>query len=547
MPTTCSHWHEPGSLICSGVGVLAVAGIALAVVGAQAREPGAALAAQEVAAEAAERVAPDQPPLVLEQGGIWPRHQDASIIPAPWALPRVEKCDPTASLRGWPPGQDAPPFPFHEGQTFGIAQLEALRDYLPPVIWEYRDKFFFEGMQLVIGRCFNDYSPPPFYRAATAAHAGEPKLTSDGGIVDYRAGQPFPPDRIEPTDPEAGLKWAWNFELRYQGAGFWGDFRTSDMVGRAGRTEPFVGKIFRAQTAFRSDRRRNGYKVAGARGKHWVAGGVMLEPFDARHYAWRQYRDLDHMTEADRTDDLHAYLPNFRRVRRLPANGIEGIYMPSFSVGVVKPMVIAGLGGGAAGSGGGAAGVGGAVAGSITTKRSGFEGMEMRPLLYSIRVLGVQDVLTPINAGTPVFPLDPERDFGPWGLSFGNDRWDLRRAVVLEGRAKQQRSGDQVVRFLQYVDLQTLAPLYYASWDYRDEPIDVGMHAGRWSDEREGYPAWPDDPQRPIRVIDTVGASFANISVDGGWRRESWEIVSTPPPDPAFRRSLSVSNLTKHR
>ena len=121
------------------------------------------------------------------------------------------------------------------------------------------------------------------------------------------------------------------------------------------------------------------------------------------------------------------------------------------------------------------------------------------------------------------------------------------QAVVLEGRAKQQRSGDQVVRFLQYVDLQTLAPLYYASWDYRDEPIDVGMHAGRWSDEREGYPAWPDDPQRPIRVIDTVGASFANISVDGGWRRESWEIVSTPPPDPAFRRSLSVSNLTKHR
>ncbi|MBW2267192.1 MAG: DUF1329 domain-containing protein [Deltaproteobacteria bacterium] len=547
MPTNCSPWAEPGSLSRRCIGLLVAAGVALAAGGAQARGRGSLLAAQEVAAHAAERVAPERLPLVLEKAGVWPRHEDATSIPAPWVFPRVAKCDPAANLRGWPPGRDAPPFPFHEGQTFGMAQLEALRDYLPPFIWEHREKFFFQGMQLVIGRCFNDYSPPGFYRAATAAHAGEPKLTSSGGLVDYRAGLPFPPDRIEPTDPEAGLKWAWNFELRYQGAGFWGDFRTSDMVGRGGRAEPFVGEIFRALTAFRSERRRKGYKAPGAPGKHWVAGGVMREPFDARHYSWRQYRALENMTEAGRTDDLHAYLPNFRRVRRLPGSGVEGIYMPSFSVGVVKPMVVAGLGGGIGGSGGGAAGVGGAVAGSITTKRSGFEGIEMRPLLYSIRVLGVQDILTPINASTPAFPVDPQRDFGPWGLSFANDRWDLRRAVVLQGRAKEERGGDRVVRFVQYVDLQTLAPLYYASWDHRDELIDVGMHVGRWSEEREGYPAWPDAPERPIRVIDTVGAAFANISVEGGWRRESWEIISTPPPDQEFKRLLSVGNLTRRR
>ena len=56
----------------------------------------------------------------------------------------------------------------------------------------------------------------------------------------------------------------------------------------------------------------------------------------------------------------------------------------------------------------------------------------MRPLLYVMELVGVQDVLTPINANTPSYPLDPQRDFGPWGLSFANDRWDLRRAVVLE-------------------------------------------------------------------------------------------------------------------
>ena len=226
--------------------------------------------------------------------------------------------------------------------------------------------------------------------------------------------------------------------------------------------------------------------------------------------------------------------------------GLEGIYVPSFAAGAVKPVVLGGIGG--AGLGGGAgAGVGGALASSITIKRSGFEGVEMRPLLYRVRVVAVQDVLTPINAHTPAFPEDPQRDFGPWGLSFANDTWDVRRAVVLEGRAREERGGEQVQRFVQYVDLESLAPLYYASWNSRDEPIDVGMHVGRWSEERPDYRRWPDDPERPVRVIDTVGAAFANLSVDGGWRRESWGIVATPPQDDVVRRDLSVSNLTKRR
>jgi hypothetical protein len=44
-----------------------------------------------------------------------------------------------------------------------------------------------------------------------------------------------------------------------------------------------------------------------------------------------------------------------------------------------------------------------------------------------------------------------------------------------------------------------------------------------------------------------VGAAFANLSEDGGWRRESWTVVSTPPPDRTVKREISVSNLTKRR
>jgi hypothetical protein len=294
-----------------------------------------------------------------------PRHEDAALVPLPWALPPADSCRPEGGLHGWPPGRDAPPVPFESGDTFGVEKIGVLEDFLPPFIWEYRDRFFYEGMRLEIGRCFADYGPPGFYRSATASHAGQARITEDGGIADYSAGLPFPPDRIPPDDPDLGTKWAWNFELRYQGAGFWGKFRTSDMVGRDGRAEPFVGEIFKVQTAFRSDRDGTGYEPRGAKQKHWVAGGLLFEPFDARHYAWRQYRHRDHLTKPDRSDDLHAYLPDFRRVRRVPSAGIEGIYMPSFSVGVVKPTSVAGVGSDS--SGGGAAGGSAAAASSITT------------------------------------------------------------------------------------------------------------------------------------------------------------------------------------
>jgi hypothetical protein len=483
----------------------------------------------------------------LAQGEAAPGPEtEGAPAPLPWALPQPDSCQPEGGLQGWPPGQDAPPIPFEPGDHFAVNRVEVLKDFIPPFIWEYRDRFFYEGMRLEIGRCFADYSPPDFFRSATETFAGQAKLTKEGGIVEYTAGLPFAPDHITPDDPQAGLAWAWNFELRYQGAGFWGKFRTVDMVGRDGRAEPFLGEIFKAQTAFRADRAEEGYKAPGAKGKHWVGGGLLFEPFDARHYAWRQYRDVEHMTSAERSDDLHAYLPGFRRVRRVPSTGVEGLYMPSFSVGVQQPTTLAGVGAAIGGGVGGGAGVA-APATTITTKRSGFEGLEMRPLLYQIRVLGVQDVLTPINADRPGYPTQTEREFGPWGLSFASDTWDLRRAVVLEGRAKEGRGGKRVDRFIQYIDVQTLAPLYYASWDSREEQIDVGMHVGRWSEEREDYPRWPDDPERPVRVIDPVGAAFANISEDGGWRRESWEIVSTPPDDRTLKRTLSVNNLTKRR
>ncbi len=484
--------------------------------------------------------------------GAWPAAAPARSESGPWALPPPDSCAPNGGLRGWPIGQDAPPIPFHTGDVIDLGKLEVLKNYLPPALWEERDRFFFEGQRLEIGPCFRDYGPPAFFQEATEKERGKTHLQDNGGIAGYRAGLPFPPDTIAPDDPQAGLKWAWNVAERYQAGGFKAKFRVVDMVGRSGRAEPFEGELFVLSLSGRADRAAADYKVPGAGTQEWVGGGVMTTPFAAREYAWRQYRDIASLADPDRSDDLHAFLPQWRKVRRINSNQIEGIFMPSFSVGVQSASQLS-LGGGTGAMGGTSSSVGGvAVAvggggGSISPKRTGFEGLVLRPLLYDFKLLGLQDVLTPINAAAPSYPEANERNFGPWGLSFGSDRWDLRRALVLEGRFKGTRGGDQTARLVLYVDLETLQPLYYLSYDRREEAIDVGMFVGRWSEDRADYPKWPDDPTRPVQVIDSVGESFANLSEGGGWRRESWSMVAIPPSDVNVPGLLSVDSLTKRR
>jgi len=452
-----------------------------------------------------------------------------------WKLPAPHSCQTDTSTT--PNLIDAPPFPFKTGDTIGAEQIDMLREFIPSLLWENRDQFFFEGMSLEVGACFADYGPPAFYHEASEKFRGQAKLLADGGLDAYTAGQPFPADAIDPADPQAGLKWAWNYEQRYQAAGFSADFRISDIVGAYGRAEPFLGHIYKAQLAHRADLADSGYRTKGARSTLWVAGGEMSEPFNARGHAWRQFRDLESETDASRTDDLHAYIATARRVRRLTAAYIEGLYLPSFSVGVSSlPQMDGADGGGAAENPGD----------TVTPRRSGWEGLEIRPLRADWTVVGVQDVLTPINARSPMYPEDKGRDFGVWGVSFASDRWDLRRAVVLEAKYRSpDEEKERLARMVMHFDLQTLAPLYYQSWDKRGETVDVGMFVGRFSEDRPDYPKWPDDEDRPVRVIDPAGAAFANVSQRVGWRRESWNAVSTPSSSRDERNKTSVQGLTK--
>ena len=236
----------------------------------------------------------------------------------------------------------------------------ALQNYVPAFLWQERERFFYEGMRLEIGPCFADYAPPKFFSDATAANAGKAKLDAKGGLTDYAVGLPFAPDGIAKDDPQAGLHWLWNVQQRYQAAGFRGRFRVTDLVGRIGRAEPFVGEMFKLIVSHRADLPGPDYECDGrARqrmGRGWplrnalLRAGVRVAPVPER-----------------REPDLG---PPLRRPARLPAavaaraaherERVEGLYMPSFSVGVVQNASLP-LGGGAGSAGGvaGAAAVGG--------------------------------------------------------------------------------------------------------------------------------------------------------------------------------------------
>jgi len=473
--------------------------------------------------------------------------QAAAQADSPWELPAEGACAPSGGVHLAPgkPTEDATATALRPGDSFGIDRLAVLERYLPDFLWTQRDRFFYEGMRLEIGPCFRNYGPPDFFLAATEQGRGKAKLGADGGLSGWTAGLPFPPSEIALEAPDAGLRWLWDVQSRYQAAGLRGPFRMTDLVGKIGRAEPFEGEIFKLITSNRAD--RPGYEAPGAKGRSFVAGGLFDKPFDARQYAWRQFRPEQVLTEPDRSDDLYAYVPQWRRVRRINAARTEGIYMPSFAVSMAPTQMLPAGGGGVDAGAVGVIQVPSDAGGTIQTKRSGYEGLEYRPLLYDVSVVGLHDVLTPINAAIPSYPENPDREFGPFGLSFANDRWDLRRALVLDLRAKHGVGSEIEPRQTLYVDLETLQPLYLATFDAKNEMTNIGMYVGRWSEDREGYPRWPDDATRAVRVIDPVGAAFANLAEHGSWRRESWSTVSTPPPDDVVKRLLSVNQLTKRR
>jgi hypothetical protein len=443
-------------------------------------------------------------------------------------------------------GEDTGPPLIREGNLLSVEDLLALETLLPEEIWNFREVFFYEGMRMEIGGCHRRYQIPDFYLRATEKLADRVRLEGEGDLKGYLAGIPFPQGGIDPGDPGAGAKWAWNLQYRYMGAGPVGKFRIFDLPSRIGTPQTYLGDFFYIRTGHRADLAASSYRTPEVEKSLWIAGGSFDEPFNARHLAWRQIRPEKADDKYREADDTFVYVPTMRKPRRAATTWVDGIFTPRYTVS------------GDAGGGGLPFVMGGSqgatnfesihpTAGlSIQASediRRGFNGLAIRPNAYRWRLVGEREVLAPLNASEEGYPIDPDRNFGPSGLSVASDRWDLRYAVVIEGIAR--RSVDGVAAVVLWIDYQTLQPLYMITKRSNGLLLDVGILVHRFSTDRgAAYPEWPGG--EPAHVFDPVAAVFYYVPGAGaGWRRESYDVRSVPVDPKRLRKLTTTDELLK--
>lgn len=419
----------------------------------------------------------------------------------------------------------APPM-FREGERIERDALPRVRDFLPEEVWARRDVFFHEGMSMQIGPCHRRYPTPPFFDEATERGAGKATLDAEGNLLGYAGeGLPFRWQDIRDDDPQAGRKWAWNSRYRYQGAGVRGDFRILLVSRRGRKVEGFSGGFFLIPTQGIPGLGRDDDK------RFW-AGGQFESPPVARGVAWRQYRPTSADQGYDRSDEIWVYVPQERKVRRAPPTAIDGVFTPSYTRGESASS-------GKLHSPDGKVETPDPTIAVVEHTRAGFTGLYTRPNAYAFKLVGVHDVLAPINSVELGYPSNEERSYGPTGLSLASDRWEIRRAVVVEG---ERVRAEGVVHFEEiWIDALTQQPLYVITRKPNRHIFEVGILMGRYSGDDGLHPRWAGSG-RGFGAILPVAASFF-VAGDGGWLRESYDLRSDPPSANEQRDFTTIRTL----
>jgi hypothetical protein len=428
-----------------------------------------------------------------------------------------------------PPAPDVLPPAWQPGQRIPMSESQRLQQWLPDEVWDRRDLFFFEGMDLEIGPCYRRYPMPAFFERASQANAGKMKLDAEGNLTGFTgAGLPFPLASIPDDAPDTALRWAWDYRYRYQAAGFRGDFRITQITQGGRSLEQFNGNFFFLPL--------NAVASAKDSGKRFAAGGSFRAPEVARGLAWRQYQLAEAESDYKSSDDVYVYLPGERKVRRAPPQQIEGVYIPTYTRGRTVDNIGMTL------PGEGMNDIGNPSISASEPMRKGFTGLLIRPNAYSWKIAGLRDVLAPANVRASGFPPDPSRNFGPSGLSLASDRWDVRRAVVLEGERKAAIG--TISRVSLWVDALTLQPLYWVGKRENGAIVEVGIFASRFSGDDAASAKWEGNGAG-AGVMLPVAQSFAVTGEGGGWRRESFVLASEPPSSDETKDILSVNGLER--
>jgi hypothetical protein len=407
---------------------------------------------------------------------------------------------------------------FKEGDVIGFEQLEKIRPFLPQEFWDNRDFFFYEGMRLEIGPTNYDYSPAAEYQAATEKFRGQPRIGPDNSLENYTAGRPFPMEDIDcANDPQAGVKIMWSHDYKWGGDGAAASFYysywdrgeqlplyykgTAKTIILSHRVEPqYLEKS--DGDIFRGEKRKNAF-------------GVEVDaPFDARGIMLISYRykSTDQPRTEAKNDDTWVYVPTLRRVRRISsAQRTDAVSGTDFTFDDL-----------------------GSFAGIVPQ--------------YEWECVGERLILAPTNTKVKGYPYEKDHNFGPYGLSYADDRWELRDAVVI--RMKPKNPDHPYHHKDIYLDKQTLNALYSFAYDQKEELWKIIWHNKRWSEDdltgADWYTGWEGiaDPRDHRMISDTI----ANVQTGTGNRIEFWDSHGMPLTSKGkIRRYIDVGRLTKGR
>ena len=404
---------------------------------------------------------------------------------------------------------------FQEGDIITFDKIDSLRPYLPDPFWANRDFFFYEGMQLEIGPTNRDYSGPKEFKDATAKFRGQARIGPDNSLENYTAGRPFPMEEIDcKNDPQAGVKIIWNFDYRWRGDGAEANFFYS--YWDRGEQLPlyYEGTSKRIFLSHRIEpeylEKQDGDLFRGEKRKQ-ASGIEVTAPFDARGIALITYRykASDKPRAEAKNDDTWVYVPTLRRVRRISTaqrtdavSGTDFTFDDLFSFSGIVPQ-------------------------------------------YDWECVGEGLYLAPMNTKVRAYPYEKNHNFGPYGLSYADDRWELRDAVIVRFRPKNP---DHPYHHKDiYIDKQSLQPLYSFAYDQKEELWKILWHNKRWSeDDRDWYKGWEGVPDpRDLRVISDM---IINIQTGTGNRIEFWNNHGTPLKSRGkVRRYIDVGRLTRGR
>ncbi|MFQ5698954.1 MAG: DUF1329 domain-containing protein [Myxococcota bacterium] len=415
------------------------------------------------------------------------------------------------------PGDAAASFPFPSGDELDRSQAESLEAWLPPPLWAYRDRIFYPDMRMEIGPPERDYSPAPVYLEATERNRGRARLGPEGTLEGYVSGRPFPADAIDcQNDADAGTKWIWNFVERWQGFGYEAHFLYSYWQNGVRRPLMYQGRMFAWLLKHRPEKRfeKTGGDVFAGETRALVLRFQVDRPSEISGMRGLTYRYEASFgpTASAPPEDTYVYLPAVRRVRKISENQRNG-----------------------------------AVAGTDFTFDDLFTFSGL-PAQYRWRCLRETRVLAPTNTRLLGFPYREDAEFGPSGLSFASDRWELRQAVVLEMTPRDPHH--PYSKKLLWIDRQTGQPLYSFAYDRAGALWKIIYHDHRWSEDdlqgipaREWYPAWDEVPEpRDLRV---VSDAILNVQTGSGTRLEFWDSHGSMPRLRGLRDRLDARKLRR--